>query len=678
MADDYAWMRDVEDPALHTYLVAENAHTDRATAHLSALRRAVYDELSSVLPDEDRSAPWRRGRWVYFTRRRKGQQYAVHCRSPVENLDGTDATPAEQVILDENALAQGHSYLDLGVLESSPDGNLLAFSVDHDGDEVFTLQVRDLRSGELLPNRLTNTYYGLGWSAAGDSFLYTTLDDSFRPDRVWRHVLDTSQEEDEVVWHEPDRRFELTVESSRSGALLFLDARSRDTAETRVVLTDDLSSPPLVVAPRRPGVDYAVDHQGDRLLIVTDDTGPEFRLAQAPLAGEPAGWTEVLAHSARTRVESVDAFADHLVVTEREGGSVRLRILDSAGATVRLVTADAPWTTVRLGRNEDYAADAVRIVREGWTDPPTVLDHDLATGAETVVHRQEVRGEPPESYACTSVEVVAADGTEVPMTLVSRARPSGQDGARPCLLYGYGAYEASLDPEFWPELRPLLDRGFLIAVAHVRGGGERGRQWWLAGRLRSKRNTFTDFVSCARHLVDNGMTAPELLVARGISAGGLLMGAVLHLAPELFAAVVAEVPFVDVVGSMLDDTLPLTVNEWDEWGDPRDPDDYAYLRGYSPYENLPGPARPALLVTASRHDPRVSVHEPAKWVARMRSDGQGDAPLLLRTALGAAAHTGPAGRYDAWRHEAFLLAFVLDAVGLAQPPETASSASASS
>jgi oligopeptidase B len=301
----------------------------------------------------------------------------------------------------------------------------------------------------------------------------------------------------------------------------------------------------------------------------------------------------------------------------------------------------------------------VRVVREGWVRPPTDIDHSLADGQEVAVHAQQVL-HGLDDYGCEAVEVTAPDGARVRLSLISR-RDAAVALPRPCLLYGYGAYEACLDPEFWYQMRPLLDRGFLLAVAHIRGGGERGRGWWLQGRLLSKRNTFTDFVACARHLIDTGVTSPELLAARGRSAGGLLMGATSSLAPELFGAIVAEVPFVDVVTTMLDDTLPLTVAEWDEWGDPRDPDHFAYLRGYSPYDNLPGPRRPAMLVTGSRHDPRVSVHEPAKWVAKMRADGdQGDAELLLQTALGAAAHTGPAGRYDAWRHEAMLHAFIVD------------------
>jgi oligopeptidase B len=372
-----------------------------------------------------------------------------------------------------------------------------------------------------------------------------------------------------------------------------------------------------------------------------------------------AHWSEILPHRHDVRIVDVAAFANHVVVTERANGQHQLRVLDPDGVALRVVRPDAPGEDVQLGHNEEYDVAAVRVVREGWVRPASDLDHTLADGHEELVHAQQVLAG-LDGYQCEVLEVTADDGEQVPLSVISRgAAPDG--GARPCLLYGYGAYESCLDPVFWYQMRPLLDRGFVFAVAHIRGGGERGRGWWQQGRLLNKRTTFTDFVACARHLIDTGVTSAELLAARGISAGGLLMGATSFLAPELFRAIVAEVPFVDVVSTMLDDTLPLTVAEWDEWGDPREPAAYAYLRGYSPYDNLPGPQRPALLVTASLHDPRVSVHEPAKWVAKIRADDdQGDRELLLQTATGPAAHTGPAGRYDAWRHEAVLHAFVLD------------------
>ena len=670
-------MRQVDTPELQDYLVAENDWTAQRTAHLADLRQTIFDELAGVLPEDDVSAPWRDGAYDYRVRRHAGEQYRVHVRSPVGEVDRD-----EEVLLDENVLAKGSDYLDLGVCQVSPNGRLLAYSVDHDGSEVFTLRVRDLARGEDLPDQILGTTYGLAWAADSNSFFYTTVDEAWRPDQVHRHVIGTTQHGDEVVWHELDRHFELEIDATRSGDFVVLSAFSRDTSELRLVPTADPARAPVVVQPREKGREYHLDHQrgpdGGRLLLVVDDDGPEFRLVELPVAlvdgsDQRAQWREVLPHRHDVRVVDVAAFANHVVVTERANGHHQLRVLDPGGQALRVLRPDGPGEDVQLGRNEEYDVAAVRVVREGWVRPPSDLDHSFADGHESLVHTQQVQ-HGLDDYACGAGEVVAADGALIALSLITRrasapgAVPAGSfglagTGPRPCLLYGYGSYESCLDPEFWYQMRPLLDRGFVLAVAHIRGGGERGRSWWLQGRLMTKRNTFTDFVACAQHLVDSGVTSPELLVARGMSAGGLLMGVTSYLAPELFGAIIAEVPFVDVINSMLDDSLPLTVAEWDEWGDPRERDHYAYMSGYSPYENLPGPRRPAMLVTGSRHDPRVSVHEPAKWVAKMRADGnQGEAELLLHTALGGAAHTGPAGRYDAWRHEALLHAFAVDAV----------------
>jgi oligopeptidase B len=653
-------MRQTDDPELLAYLEQENAWTLRSTSGLVPLRADIAKELAAALPDEDLSAPRIRHGWEHRQRRPAGKQYVEHVRRPA----GSDG--AWQTVLDENLLVQGHDFVELGVCEPSPDGRLLAYSVDHAGAEVYELRVRDLATGTDLPDRLGGTYYGMAWAADSASLLYTTLDDAYRPDTVRHHVLGTDQEDDRVAWHEDDRRFELEVAATRSGAFAVLLAHSRDTTEVRLVPLSDLGSAPTPVAGRVPSREYFVDHQpgpaGGRLVVVTDADAPEYRVVTAPV-DDPATWTDLLPHDPARRVCSADVVGGHVVVGERAGGQRRVRVLDAAGRTVRVVEPARPGETVRVGDNDDIGSPTVRLVREGWVRPPATVDHDLGTGVETVVHEQAVLTD-LSAYRCEVVQAPAPDGTPVPVSLVRS--PTARDGG-PCLLYGYGAYEACLDPEFWPDMLPLLDRGMTFAVAHVRGGGELGRSWWQQGRLLRKRTTFTDFVACAEHLVASGVTTPAGLAARGISAGGLLMGAAAHLAPELFAAVVAEVPFVDVVTTMLDHSLPLTVAELEEWGDPRVEAEHDYLASYSPYDNLPGPRRPALLVTASRNDPRVSVHEPAKWVARMRAaelehPAARGGPLLLRTALGGGAHTGPAGRYDAWREEAFLHAFVLDQV----------------
>ena len=621
-----------------------------------------------MLPEDDVSAPWRDGAFDYRVRRRAGEQYQVHVRS----LAGS----TEQVLLDENALAEGSDYLDLGVWQVSPNGRLLAYSVDVEGDEVFTLRVRDLESGADLPDELAGTYYGLAWAADSNSFFYTTLDEARRPDQVHRHVIGTTQHGDEVVWHELDRRFELEIEATRSGDFVVLGSYSRDTSELRLVPTTDPTRAAVAVQPRERGRTYTLDHQrgpdGGRLLLVVDDTGPEFRLVELPVAAVDGGdrremWREVLPHRHDVRLAQVAAFADHLVVTERANGQHQLRVLDSSGQALRLVRPDAAGEDVQLGRNEEYDIAAVRIVREGWVRPSSDIDHSLADGHEVLVHTQQVvRG--VEDYGCEVVEVTTEDGAQVPLSLITRRDAVGSV-PRPCLLYGYGAYESCLDPDFWYQLRPLLDRGYVVAVAHIRGGGERGRDWWLQGRLLTKRNTFTDFVACARHLIDTGVTAPELLAARGHQRGRSAHGGDVLPRPR-------AVPRDRGRGALRrrrhhDARRHPAAHRRrvGRVGRPARPGPLHLPARVLPLRQPPGPRRPALLVTASRHDSRVSVHEPAKWVAKMRADGnQGDAELLLHTALGPAAHTGPAGRYDAWRHEAVLHAFVLDQLTPANPP----------
>jgi oligopeptidase B len=431
-------MRQVDSPELHDYLAAENDWTAERLAHLADLRQTIFDELAAVLPEDDVSAPWREGAFDYRERRRAGEQYRVHVRTPAGSTD-----EAEQVILDENALAAGHDYLDLGVCQVSPDGRLLAYSVDHDGNEVFTLRVRDLASGEDLPDELLGTYYGLAWAADSNSFFYTTLDEAYRPDQVHRHVLGTTQHGDEVVWHEVDRRFELEIEATRSGEFVILAAFSRDTAELRLVPTADPTRAPVVVQPRERGRDYHLDHQrgpdGGRLLLVVDDAGPEFRLVELPVAlvdgtDRRAQWSEILPHRHDVRIVDVAAIANHVVVTERANGQHQLRVLDPDGVALRVVRPDAPGEDVQLGHNEEYDVAAVRVVREGWVRPASDLDHTLADGHEELVHAQQVLAG-LDGYQCEVLEVTADDGEQVPLSVISRgAAPDG--GARPCLLYG--------------------------------------------------------------------------------------------------------------------------------------------------------------------------------------------------------------------------------------------------
>jgi oligopeptidase B len=675
-ADPYAWMRDRDQPQLREYLAAERAYYDEQTAPLRALREELFAELAARLRPAEESVRWRQGGSWYFTRTVAGQQLEQFCRAA--GLDG----PGE-VLLDENLLladpAATGSYAELGVREVSPDGRYLAYSVDFDGDEVYQLRVRDLATGTDLAERIERTYYGLAWAADSRSLLYVVTDPAYRPHEVWRHELGSAASRDSLVYREDDERFELSVRATRSGMWLLIETASRDTTETLLIPADDTGAAPFVIEPRRAGTEYYADHadgpDGGELYLVTNAGAAEFRLVRAPVtAPDPAPgpwsaarWAEVIGAAGGTRLVRCDVFGRYLVLEQRRGAATQLRVVDRETGEQHLIEAGGPERALALAVNEDYSTAAVTVRTESLTEPPSWHDVDLASGRWELRKRQEVPGYDPAGYVTERISASAADGTLIPVTVAYR-RGLRRDGSAPALLYGYGAYEACSWPEFSVITPSLLDRGFVYAVAHVRGGGEGGRRWWTEGHLDRKRTTFTDFIAAADLLAGAGSAgpgwaAPDRIVSRGLSAGGLLQGAVFSMAPQRWRAVVAEVPFVDVVTTMLDPSIPLTITEWDEWGDPRDPAMRAYLRSYSPYDNVPDGPRPGLLVTGSLHDPRVLIHEPAKWVARLRATDTADSRLLFRPELGAGAHVGPAGRYDQLRYEAEILAFVVTAAG---------------
>ncbi|HEY2127017.1 MAG TPA: prolyl oligopeptidase family serine peptidase [Streptosporangiaceae bacterium] len=658
-------MRDAQLPAMRGYLAAERAYYEQEVAPLRGLRDELRQEMTGRVAAAEESVRWRQGSYWYCTRTVPGQQFEQFCRAA-----GPDARA--QLLLDENALlsdpACGGGYVALGVREVSPDGRLLAYSVDFAGDEVYQLRIRDLASGQDLPDRIEQTYYGLAWAADAQSLLYVVTDAEYRPHEVWRHQLGTSPDQDVLVLREDDQRFELSVRAARSGQYLLIETESRDTTETLFVPAADPGSPPAVLAPRRRGIEYRADHargpDGGDFYLVSNDAAAEFRLVRAPVrAPGRDGWTEVIAGAADTRLVSCDVFGRYLVVQQRRAAASQLRVLDRKTGAQRLIEPLGPEISLQLAVNQEYGVAAVTVRTESLIDPPAWHEVDLATGAWQLRKRQDVPGYDPAGYASQRLTAAAPDGTMIPVTIAYR-RGRRPDGTAPCLLYGYGAYEACSWPEFSVLTPSLLDRGFGYAVAHVRGGGEGGRHWWLDGRLTRKRNTFTDFIAAADMLADQGWAAGDRIVSRGLSAGGLLQGAVYAMAPRRWRAMVAEVPFVDCVTTMLDPSIPLTITEWDEWGDPRDPEVLAYLRSYSPYDNVPTGRRPDLLVTGSLHDPRVLIHEPAKWVARLRATADGAAgQVLFRAELGTAGHTGPTGRYDRLGYEAEIGAFIVAAAG---------------
>jgi oligopeptidase B len=695
--DEYAWLEAKDDQETIAFLEAENAYTDAMTAGQAELREAIFGEIKARTQETDLSVPNRKGRWWYYARTVQGKQYAVFCRRAVRPDDSgppmsPDGSPldGEEVLLDANELAGDGQFFAIGAYSVSPDGGLLAYSTDFSGDERFTLRIKDLTTGETAPDEIPNTFYGAAWSLDGSALFYTTVDDAWRPYRVWRHMVGTPAAEDVIVYEEADEKFRVGMGLTRSERYLILSVASSVTSEAWLLDAARPEDELTLVARRRQGVEYHVEHQAGtdgtgRLLILHNDHAENFELAAAPLS-DPASWTPVIAHRSDTRLLGVDAFTGHLVVYFRREGLTGLRIIRSDGPgpggtpdddalddAGHEVSFPEPVYSVGPLANREYDTRLFRLGYASLVTSASVYDCDMATGDLTLLKRQPVLASPGgqehriEDYDQYREWATAGDGTRVPISLVCR-KGTPRDGSSPFLLYGYGSYEASIDPTFSISRLSLLDRGFGYAIAHIRGGGEMGRRWYEDGKLLHKTNTFTDFVACAEHLVAQGWTSPSRLIARGGSAGGLLMGAVANIAPQNFGGIVAQVPFVDALTTILDPSLPLTVTEWEEWGDPlHDAQVYAYMKSYSPYENVTGQTYPPILAVTSLNDTRVLYREPAKWIAKLQAVAQGG-PFLLRTEM-VAGHGGRSGRYDKWHEEALVLAWIVTTAGA--PPRPA-------
>jgi oligopeptidase B len=671
--DEYAWLGDKDDPETIAFLEAQNAYTDAVIAGQAGLRDEIFGEIKARIQETDLTVPTRKGGWWYYTRTVEGKQYSVHCRRAVRPEDpGPPMTegeplPGEQITLDGNEVAGDAAFFSLGAYSVSPDGRLLAYSTDFAGTERFTMRIKNLETGEIAPDEIPDTYYGSAWSADGAALFYLTVDDAWRPYRVWRHMTGTTAADDVIVYEEPDERFRAGIRLSRSDRYLILTSSSTLTSEAWLL---DAAAPTgefTVVVPRRQGLEYHVEHQSgpgddDRLLILHNDQAENFELAVAPLA-DRAAWKTIVAHRDDTRLLDVDAFADFLVLYFRRDGLTGLRVIRT-DQTEHEISFGEPLYHVLPGANAEYTARLYRLHYTSLATPDSVYDCDMSTGELTLLRRRPVLPLPggreydPADYEQHREWAIASDGTRVPISLICQAG-TPRDGSAPLVLYGYGSYEMSMEPVFSTARLSVLDRGFCFAVAHVRGGGEMGRRWYDDGKMLHKTNTFTDFVSCAEHLVSAGWTARSRMVARGGSAGGLLMGAVANIAPQAFGGIVAHVPFVDPLTSILDPSLPLTVGEWEEWGDPlHDPEVYAYMKAYAPYENVAaGRAYPPIMALTSLNDTRVLYREPAKWIARLQATADGG-PFLLKTQM-EAGHGGRSGRYDAWHEEALVLAWVI-------------------
>jgi oligopeptidase B len=676
--DPYAWIADPTTPEVADLLAAERAYHDARVAPLSRLRERLAAEMRARVPASEPSPRWESGGWSYVRVTEPGQEYPRVLRRPVGEADAPESLVID---LQEVHDAAGTGYLGEGALEVSPDGRWLAWSVDTAGDEVYVLRFRDLLTGDDLEEAVPRTYYGGAWSADSRTYLYTVHDEIYRPYQVWRHTLGTPVSADVLVLEDLDDRLEVELHGSRSGEWIVISLRGRGFGEEWLVPTADVATPPRLVRPRRIGVEYELEHApglgpdgADGFLVVTNLDAAEFRVEWAPVE-DPSAWVPFLDEDPAQRVWGVDAFAAGYVLSLRRDGASMVRVVPREGTAYDVVPGQAGGM-VRVGRNDDAGAAVVTLVEESFVHPAVWRDHGW-DGAVGERHRRMSVGVDLDAYVCERRLAPAPDGTEVPVVLV-RHRDTPLDGTAPCLLYGYGSYEASCDPDWgidwWRSVPSLLDRGVVFAVGHPRGGGEMGRRWWEDGHLSAKQNTFTDQAAVAEHLLDGVVSA---VVTRGLSAGGLLQGALYAQRPDLWAGVIAEVPFVDVVTSMLDTSVPLTAQEWLEWGDPREPEQYAWMSAYAPMWHLPDPAvRPPLLVTGAVHDPRVLVREPARWVARLRASdpdrGAGADPtspvshasVLFRCETGAGAHGGPSGRYAELDYEAEIAAWALAALGV--------------
>jgi oligopeptidase B len=652
--DDYAWMRQKDDPEVMAYLTAENAYTDAVMKPTAAFRDTLYAEMLARIKEDDQTVPYRRRGHFYYSRTEKGKQYPILCRKP-----GRLEAP-EQVMLDLNQLAEGHPFLALGAATVSDDGRLLAYTTDVTGFREYTLHVKDLETGALLADRVEKVG-AVAWTADGQTLLYVTEDEAKRPYRLHRHRLGAAAD---LLYEETDALFRLHVGRSRSLAYLFLVAGSFTSTEVRYCAAADPAAAWRTILPREKDHEYHVDHgrgpEGDVFYIRTNGGGlRNFRLVAAPVDDpRPARWRELIPHRDEVMLEDVDVFAGHYVVHERERGLIRLRITDTRSGAHHHVEFPEPTYDLDSDANAEFETGAYRLRYQSLVTPSSVFDYDIAGRRLLLLKQIEVLGcYDPAKYTSERIHATAPDGTRIPISLVRRAGAT-QDGSTPMLLAGYGAYGLPYPASFSSNRLSLLDRGLTVAIAHIRGGGELGKRWHDQGRMMAKRTTFTDFIAAADFLVKGGYTSPDRLVIEGGSAGGLLIGAVLNMRPDCAAAAVLRVPFVDVINTMLDESLPLTVGEFEEWGNPKIREHYEYMKSYCPYTNLAARPYPALLVRTSLYDSQVMFWEPVKYVARLRALGSAVAPPLLKVTMDA-GHGGASGRYDYLHEIAFDYAFIL-------------------
>ncbi len=657
--DDYFWLRDKDNPEVIEYLKAENAYTEQVLEPHAELRESLFQELKARIKEDDDSVPAKKDNYYYYSRVAAGKQYAIHCRKK------GDLNSPEEIIIDENQLAEDRPYFSLGTFSVSPDHKLLAYSEDIDGSETYTLRIKNLETGELLPEQIENTFYSLEWVNDNRTFYYTVLDESLRPYRLYRHTLGQPVEQDELIYEEQDSQFFVGCDKSRDDRYIFLETDGKITSEQYFVSADDPQGQFEIIAPRQKGHEYSAIHHEGYFYILTNDRAENFRVDRT-LVSQPQQkyWQEFIPHDPDRLIEDIDEFKDYLIIDERYQGLSQLRVIELKSQAAHYIQFDDPTYLVFGSSNWEYETQTFRFGYTSLVQPMTVFEYDLKTRSKTILKQDRIPGGyDPDRYHSERIFAPSHDGVEIPISLVYR-KDFKRDGTHPLYLYGYGSYGASIDPGFSPNQLSLLNRGFVYAIAHVRGGSEMGRYWYESGKFLQKKNTFLDFVGCAQHLIAKNYTRAGNIAISGGSAGGLLVGATINLKPELFKAAIAHVPFVDVLNTMMDATLPLTPLEYDEWGNPADREFYRYIRSYSPYDNVEAKAYPHLLITAGLNDPRVTYWEPAKWTAKLRLLKTDNNLLLLKTNMDS-GHAGSSGRYEYLKEVALEYTFLLTIFELA-------------